>query len=80
LDRGELADPGGEGRIAKDSCSRHVRRKFFKHFEPFPADAVFECGKSSGVATGPHQAIDEPCANRVDDPGEHNRHATSDPL
>jgi hypothetical protein len=49
LDRGELADPGREGRIAKDSYSRHVRRKLFKQFKPYSgiAPTTVELGKEA---------------------------------
>src|SRR6516225_1684889 len=61
------------------SYSLHIRHKFLKQFEPFSADAVFVCGKSGGIASGPCHASDEPRTNWVDDIRKHNRHAASDP-
>ena len=50
LDRGELAEPGGYGGVPNDSRSRHAWRDLLEQFQPFPARAVFERGKSGGVA------------------------------
>ena len=42
LDRAELPDPGGDGRIPQDRHPRHARRDLLEQFQPFPAQAVFE--------------------------------------
>ena len=74
LDGGELADPGGDGRIPQDRRSRHAGRDLFEQLQPFAAQAVFERGETGGVAARPRQARDETGADRVDDLHEHARH------
>jgi hypothetical protein len=74
LDGCVLTGPGTHSGVPKDRCSRHAGRDFFEQFEPFSAEGVLVQGKSSDVAARTRQALDEACANRVNDTHEHNRH------
>ena len=74
LDYGELADPFGDGGIAKDRRVRHAGRDLFEQLQPFRADAVFELGKTGDVAARPRQARDEAGADRIRGLREHDRH------
>src|SRR6516225_1033676 len=65
LDDGELTDTGGYGGVAKDSCSRRLRRDLFKQCRPFSAQAVFEYHESSRVAARPRQALDIAGTDRI---------------
>ena len=60
--------------IPKDRRARHARRDLLEQFQPFPAHAVFEQGKTGGVAARPRQAVDEAGADRIGDRREHDRH------
>ena len=74
LDDGELADPGGCGRVPKDRRARHARRDLLEQLQPFSRQAVFELHEAGGVAARPRQAIDEAGADRIGDDREHDRH------
>src|SRR3984893_10822275 len=50
LDHGELVDPLGYCRVAKDRCSRHTRRDLFEQLQKFRTHSVFDLCKTSGVA------------------------------
>jgi hypothetical protein len=69
-----LADPGGDGGIAKDGHARNIRRELLEQFQPFPAHAVFEHEEAGDVAARPRQARHETSADRVDNECEHDRH------
>jgi hypothetical protein len=73
LDRAELSNPGG-AEIPKDRCTRHTRRDLFEKFQPFPAHAVLESGKASGIASWLRQASHQPRPDRVRDRGKYDRH------
>ena len=71
---GELPGPGGDGGIPKHRPSRHARRDLLEQLQPFSADAVFELGKTRGVAARTRQAVDEAGADRIGGLREHDRH------
>src|SRR6266516_7388529 len=56
LNDAELADPRGNAGIPKHRHSRDAWRDLLEQFQPFPADTVFECHETGGVATWPRQA------------------------
>src|SRR5205823_8004013 len=51
LDCGELTDPVGRGGVPKDDRSRQAGQYLFEQLKRFRADAIFELGKASGVAS-----------------------------
>ena len=73
LDGAELADAGGDGRIANDCRSGHFRCDFFEQLKPFPAQAVLELAKSGNNATRPSEASDEARADRINNQYKHDR-------
>jgi hypothetical protein len=74
LDCGKLPDPCGYGWIPKDRHSRQIWRDLLEQFQPFPAQAVFECDETGGITAGPRQTLDETGANWIKDSREYNRH------
>jgi hypothetical protein len=77
LDRGELADSRGFGGIAQNRDAADARRDFFEQLEPFRSNGVFEHKKAGGIPARPRQALDQARAYRIDNPGEHDRHAAA---
>jgi hypothetical protein len=63
-DGSQLADPGGDGWIAKDHHLLHMRRDLLEQLQPFPAHAVFVNGEPGRVAARMCQARDETGADR----------------
>src|SRR5947199_10354915 len=57
LDDVELPDPRGHAGIAKHPHSRDALRDLRAPVQPFPADTVFECHETGGVATWPVQPV-----------------------
>src|SRR5215467_6000963 len=74
LDNAELADPRGNAGIPEHRHSRDAWRDLFEQFQPFPADTVFECHETGGVAAWPGQAVYEAGTDRIGDSCEHDRH------
>src|SRR5436190_11830556 len=70
----DAADPRGNAGIAKHRHSRDAWRDLLEQFQPFPADTVFECHETGGVATWPRQAVYEAGTDRIGDGCEHDRH------
>jgi hypothetical protein len=64
----------GYGGIAQNRRARHAGRDLFEQLQPFRADAVFELGKTGGVASRLRQARDEAGADRIGGLREHDRH------
>src|SRR6516165_997763 len=68
----QLADPNSQGRLPKNSYSRHARSDLFEQFQPFRAHTVFKCDKPSGVAARTRHAGDKAGADRINGGGEHD--------
>jgi len=74
LDDGELADPGGKGRIAQHRRARDTGRDLLEQFQPLRAQPVFELHEAGGVAARLGQALDEAGANWIRHDHEYGRH------
>jgi hypothetical protein len=74
LDDAKLAYSRRRRRIAKHCDARYRRRNLLEQFQPFPADAEFECHEPGGIPPGPGQVLDETGADRIGDDHKHNRH------
>jgi len=59
LDGTELAGPRRNSGIADHRHARRLRGDLFEQFQPFPAQAVLEQQKASGVAARSREAVDE---------------------
>jgi hypothetical protein len=68
----QLADPNSQGRLPKNSYSRHARSDLFEQFHPFRAHTVFKRDKPSGVAAWTRHAGDKAGADRINGGGEHD--------
>src|SRR5262245_52686186 len=53
LNDGELADPGGEGRISQHCGARDARGDLLQQLRPFRAETVLELHEAGGVAARP---------------------------
>ena len=71
---GELRNAGGDGGIAQHRRTLQPGRDLLEQFQPFSAHAIFEQGKSGGVASRPRQACDEAGADGIADTHEHDGH------
>ena len=77
MNHGELGDPGTVHWVANNCNARHLRCDLFEQFKPFSAQAVFELGESSGVATRARHAFDVSGPHRINGLHEHDRYRTS---
>src|SRR5262249_14876882 len=69
----ELRRARRDGKFAKDRHPCHAGANFFKQFQPFCGDGIFEDGKAGGVAARVRQALDVAGPDRVSDKRKHNR-------
>src|SRR5262249_40280964 len=74
LNGAELGSSGSYGGISNDCRSRHRGRNLFEQFQPFPACAVLEQGKSSCIAAWTREACNVASPDRVADTHENDRH------
>ena len=65
-----------ESWIADDGRSRYGGSDFPEQLEPFPADAIFECGEARSVSAGSSKAIDYPGTYWIRNDHEHDRQST----
>jgi hypothetical protein len=65
LDDRELSDPLWNCRITQHGRSRGARRNLLEQLQPFRASAVFQLGKSCGVAPWPRNACDKSGRDRI---------------